>query len=351
MASSNQEYSIDLEIAQFFEQTSTTRSECDASAKELVGGIPVHVAIQGACSYTVYAGPNHEFVVQFRLKSLLLKSETIRLVQEIHGTLAPQITFKGQLGKETDDNGKEPLYIYVMTRLQGISQLDFLLAKDVPENSPEWFAWRNTLITDMARFFAVSWKHPQNVSSVYLENLRNKCEKELRLLLGALPERFHPVIKKSLDSIPAIFSLPVVLLHKDFGSCNVMVDDSSCHLIGVIDWAEAAIGPFGLNLYSLQSFMSKLHLKNGRIRYDDYDDLEKTFWGVFRREVGGLGDDIIQAIQSASIVGLLLSRGFTSRLANMPEPVPIQDNASGAYNMLILDGFLVNPATRIVALV
>lgn len=142
----------------------------------------------------------------------------------------------------------------------------------------------------------------------------------------------------------------MVLLHEDFGTCNIMVDDTSCHLVGVIDWAEAKIGPFGLNLDSLQPLMSKFHLKNGWIRYEDYNSLRETFWGVLREEVEGLSDDIIRVIKSARMIGLLLSRGFTSRLANMPEPVPIRDNESGAYNMLDLDGLLINSPTSFVEL-
>ncbi|KAI1368757.1 hypothetical protein F5Y08DRAFT_354012 [Xylaria arbuscula] len=348
MAPSYEEYSVDLEIAQFFEQTSATRSECDDYAKQRVGGNVVHVAVQGSCSYTVYAGPKQEFVVQFRLKSLRPKPGTYELAQEIYKGLVPEVSFRGQLGKEEVQGEKEPLYIYVMNRLEGISQLDFILSHDATENSPEWFMWRKSLITDMARFFAVSWKHPRHVTPFYLQNLRSKHRGELGQLLGSLPARFRPIIESSLDAIPAIFSLPMVLVHRDFGSSNVIVDSSSCQLTGVIDWAEAEIAPFGLNLGSLQPFMSKFHLKDGWIRYDDYDDLLETFWNVFRTEAGGLSNDVMQVIQSARIVGLLLSKGFTKRLANMPPPVPIQDDESGAYNLLLLDGLLIRPATRIV---
>ena len=41
----------------------------------------------------------------------------------------------------------------------------------------------------------------------------------------------------------AILSLPMVLLHRDFGTCNIMVDGTSCRLTGIIDWAEAEICP------------------------------------------------------------------------------------------------------------
>ncbi|KAI0197548.1 hypothetical protein F4808DRAFT_293324 [Astrocystis sublimbata] len=162
MASDNEEYSVDSEILQFFAKASATRSECDALAKQLTGGSwdVVPVAVQGVCSYTVYAGQNQEFVAQFRLKSLSLKLETGMLARKIHGSLAPEVSFHGEIGKEAD--GKEPLLVYTMTRIQGISHLDFILSHNILENSPQWFTWRESLLTDMAKFFALSWKQPQS---------------------------------------------------------------------------------------------------------------------------------------------------------------------------------------------
>ena len=46
-------------------------------------------------------------------------------------------------------------------------------------------------------------------------------------------------------------------------------------------------------------------------------------------------------------MGLLLSSGFTGRLVNETEPVPIGDDEVGRYNMLSLDGLPLNPATRL----
>jgi hypothetical protein len=87
------------------------------------------VTVQGNCGYSVYAGPEFEFVVQFRLKSLMLKSEIAAMAREIYGFLAPNATFHGQLG----DDSKEPLFVYVMNRIQGISHLAFVLANGFPE--------------------------------------------------------------------------------------------------------------------------------------------------------------------------------------------------------------------------
>ena len=125
-----------------------------------------------------------------------------------------------------------------------------------------------------------------------------------------------------------------------------MVDERTCHLVGVIDWAEAEVCPFGMNLHSLQPITGKLHLRNGWSRYEDYDALQAVFWERFGRELGSLSDDKLKTIKRARVLGLLLSSGFTSRLANESRPVPIRDDEHGRYNMMSLDGFLINPQTK-----
>lgn len=152
MSSEKQMYSVDGEIISSFEKASATRSDCDARTQDLVGGTVTPVAVQGTCSYSVYAGPNNEFVVQFRLKSLVLKTEMTTLVNTVYGSLVPSVSYHGQIG-EDDVHGKEPLSVCVMSRVNGISHLDFLLAHDLPNNSPEYFTWRENLISDIARYF------------------------------------------------------------------------------------------------------------------------------------------------------------------------------------------------------
>ncbi|KAJ0159176.1 hypothetical protein CTA2_10185 [Colletotrichum tanaceti] len=171
-------------------------------------------------------------------------------------------------------------------------------------------------------------------------------ERELHALLAALP-RLDKIIRATLASLPKVLSLPMVLVHKDFGDSNIMVQHGSSHLVGVIDWAEAEVAPFGTNLHSLQSLTSKLHLKHGWIRYEDYDDLNLSFWETFDGEVGGLSHETIKAIRTARVLGLLRSHGFTSRLPNRAEPSPIKDDDTGRYNMMILEGLLLNQATQL----
>jgi len=192
----------------------------------------------------------------------------------------------------------------------------------------------------------MSWRSPQPVSVAYREILEQSYRGELSLLQAALPSRFQPSIQACIDSLDSIMSLPMVLLHRDLTSSNIMVDEDTCHLVSVIDWAEAEVCPFGLNLDTLEMLTGKLHRRDGWIRYEDHAALHTGFWDAFSREVGGLSEQQIKLIKIARMLGLLLSRGFTSRLADQPKPVPIGDDETGRYNTLSLDGFLINPQTK-----
>jgi hypothetical protein len=194
---------------------------------------------------------------------------------------------------------------------------------------------------------ALSWKSPQDVSSEYRVTLHRNYTNDLQRLLLSLPERFHPIIQSCLDQIDFVFSLPMVLLHRDFGMSNVLVEEETCHVTGVIDWAEAEICLFGQNLHSLEAFTGAVHLRNGWRRYEDYEDLQVLFWRTFCEEIGEeLSPETKRAIETSRAIALLLSRGFTTRLANLPPPTPICDNEAGRYNIMYLDGLLINPATK-----
>jgi hypothetical protein len=82
---------------------------------------------------------------------------------------------------------------------------------------------------------ALSWQAPQPVSSEYRGTLRQAYVRDLKLLRASLPARFQPIVQTCLDSIDDILDLPMVLLRQGFGSCNIMVDERTCHLVGIID--------------------------------------------------------------------------------------------------------------------
>lgn len=58
------------------------------------------------------------------------------------------MSFEGKIG----DGEKEPLYVYLMSRMHGITHLDFILAYGFPEDSPDNVVWRQNLIGDIAQY-------------------------------------------------------------------------------------------------------------------------------------------------------------------------------------------------------
>ena len=203
-------------------------------------------------------------------------------------------------------------------------------------------------INVFSSFFATSFKTPQEMDLEVKHRLQETYSQELILLLNHLPDRFHVSIYQCLKSLPAIFTfVPTVLLHGDINFTNIIVDKTSCRLNGVLDWAEAEICLFGINLNDVHDFSGTLHHTHGRRQYDDHLALHGTFWTAFKNKVGHLSVGTVHAMAAARTLGLLRARGFTNRLASEPPPVPIRgDNEQGRYNMRLLDIYLVDPKTR-----
>lgn len=213
------EYSLDVAIAEFFSQTSATREACDTKTKDLVGGKVVPVTVQGNCSYSIYVGPEFEFVVQFRLKSLMLNSEVVILAREIYDFLVSNASFHGQLGEDK----REPLFIYVINRILGISYLDFVLANGFPENSDEKFVWRKTLISDVTRYgFPSAFSYTSNriikMSLHFLKERANRLQFFCPFLESPSRGQFR-LSRESTSNIyqgsPAVTPLSTISLSRD----------------------------------------------------------------------------------------------------------------------------------------
>lgn len=86
--------------------------------------------------------------------------------------------------------------------------------------------------------------------------------------------------------------------------------------------------------------MGSVQLCHGGVRYQYYDTLSQRFWQTLWQEAGETSDESVSTAKSASTLDLFLSHGFTGRLGNMPEPVPIRDDDSGAHDLRRLDGWL-----------
>lgn len=151
MATVDVEFPSGNTTASFFGHTSATQADCESHVAALAEGKAVPATVQGPHSYTVFAGPDLESVVQFRPKSSPLPTESTVLARKIYGDLAPSVSFEGTIGDETSGSDKEPLLVYKMNRIPGATYQEFIGASDTLDNSVEASSYRKTLMVDLAK--------------------------------------------------------------------------------------------------------------------------------------------------------------------------------------------------------
>ncbi|GAM86560.1 hypothetical protein ANO11243_045740 [Dothideomycetidae sp. 11243] len=292
------------QITKFFLHSSATRQACDARARELgAGHTVVPVNVQGTCSYTVFTGAGVNSVVQYRLAPLSWSDHT-SLAKQIYGSLVPTISFQGQIGNDDGDSANQSLF--------------------------HALSWNQCVAPDLAR----------------RSRLAETYNRDLRRLLDGLPIRFQPIILKCIASLDDILSLPTVLSHQDLGVFNLLVNEHTGCLLGVIDWAEADFLPFGLNLYMLMWITAHLTLEHGWVRHTDYGHLEETFWHTFRQEAKGVTIETLHTIKMARILGVLLYQGFGGRSGPDANPGIVCNDTQRRNTLAMLDACLIEPTTR-----
>lgn len=181
------------------------------------------------------------------------------------------------------------------------------------------------MLTCAKSYFAASWKTPQAADMVVV---RQNFERDLRLLAQTLPSRFSEGTLALLSSLDTILeSLPMVLTHTDLSETNFLVDESSGHLTGIIDWAGAEVLPFGFGLWGLESLMGYMDLHSWSC-YHGHADLRATFWTSFRSAIAEEVGALQGAVDLARRMGILFRYAFR-RDENMQRRV-IQEGESGA---------------------
>jgi hypothetical protein len=55
------------------------------------------------------------------------------------------------------------------------------------------------------------------------------------------------------ESVDKLADLPIVFVHDDLGSLNILTDDNG-NVTGILDWSGSQYLPFGWNLYGVEEF-------------------------------------------------------------------------------------------------
>jgi len=241
-----------------------SREACHTVAGEFASGEITPLAVQGANSYSVRVG--EERVVQFRSKPVDLAVHELAL--SIHGSkyIVPIILQREQ-----------PVYVYTSPYRGKTSCEQGILSFPLD-------AQKKTL-ADLAAFFAQSCYHTRDVMDISLATLESYLKDCL-----ALPEVGHKVqflidnlgmeiYSSTTDSVDKLAELPVVLVHDDLGSLNILADNDG-NVTGILDWNGSQYLPLGWNLYGVDEFFGYMRV-DGWVDRKEKEELEKVFWDAF----------------------------------------------------------------------
>lgn len=156
-------YSLDDATRSFFDSdVSPSRQECDDLARSLLGGKPIVPSnIQGQFSYTVCSpqavearldGERNSFpatnanIEQFRLKSSRIDIYVAQLAKAIHGDIAAETDYYGEIGQETGTS----LAVYLIQKLPGVTYIE--LGNFSTKMLPEMASKQLKLVEDFAGY-------------------------------------------------------------------------------------------------------------------------------------------------------------------------------------------------------
>ena len=134
---------------------------------------------------------------------------------------------------------------------------------------------------------------------------------KLEQLLHALPAHFTPIIEQLRNVIAgAMNQVPWVLTHKDLSNLNILVDEYSGNITGIVDWTDATVEPFGMALWGVDSV---INCGGGSDNYfeDDSSHTRSLFRETFLKEIKTpLSNRTLRAMEHLRSLGVLLRYGF-----------------------------------------
>ncbi|KAJ5802725.1 Protein kinase-like protein [Penicillium pulvis] len=160
-------------------------------------------------------------------------------------------------------------------------------------------------------FFAAAWKARQVIGPYAAQGIHANYQERFKLLSQVLPSRYQQNLEMVRRGLSLLFmpTYPMVLSHGDLPGTNVLVDPSTGHLTGVIDWAEAQICPLGMSQWGLENILGTMD-STGWHYHPDHEALRILFWKRFEEAVGGVSKSDKTTIKVARMAGLFLRYGF-----------------------------------------
>ena len=136
---------------------------------------------------------------------------------------------------------------------------------------------------------------------------------QLQQLREGLPERFHSTLDAIIPQLPDLFAenWPLVPNHTDLLENNIHVDKATGRIMGICDWREAQVSPFGMSLGGLETMLETPVTSGDHWRYHpNHQELRDLFGARFYYHLGGASDQQKRRIETARLIGLFLANSF-----------------------------------------
>ena len=182
----------------------------------------------------------------------------------------------------------------------------------------------------LGSYFSRCWSRPQQVAAEEQVASQVGIHRRLANLRESSSAVFPSEALLELEeSLPSLFSqdYPQVLTHGDLSRTNILVDQHTYEITGIVDWSLATVLPFGMELDSLYLFTGCMS-RSGWHDYACYVELRKGFWEEFWATSGieddsGYREKIRSMAESAAKIGAILRYAF-------------QRNADGSASEVVL---------------
>ncbi|KAL5360876.1 hypothetical protein BJX96DRAFT_184860 [Aspergillus floccosus] len=330
-------------IDKFFEaRESPTQPECHDHARKISGASAVQeAAVPGSLSYTVRCtglpDEQQDLIVSFRQSESALNEAVIKLARSIHGALVPAAIFHG-----TMLGSNPPLLVYTMPCLPGIACLEAL--SNTPELSLEEEDRHTCFAKHLGRYFARCWLNPQPVDSEVQADRQERIYHRLMKIKSSA----HPIVPCTTiieleRSLPMLFrqTYPQVLTHSDLSQTNILINEETLEITGVVDWSLARVLPFGMELDTLllaTGYMDLSGWHNYTCRLQMFDAFWDEFWIRCRIYDDVRQREICASAMQATKLGAVLHYAFQRNADGSPS----EELTTSKWALKTLDALLVD---------
>jgi Ser/Thr protein kinase RdoA (MazF antagonist) len=134
---------------------------------------------------------------------------------------------------------------------------------------------------------------------------------QLSQLVKGLPERFRPSLEHLITKLPGLLAedWPLVPNHNDLLENNIHVNPETGQIVGICDWTDTTIGPFGMSLGGLETMLGIRRIR-GWCYHANQQELQALFWATIYNAIGQISEEQGELIEVARLLGIFLENGF-----------------------------------------